>query len=312
MVNIDEWTITKAVLEAQARCVNPRLKTILDGLVTHLHAFAREVQLSESEWHAGIQFLTEVGRFTDHKRQEFILLSDTLGLSMLVTAQNNAKPEGYTESTVFGPFFVDDAPRFNNGDDIANGAHGERCFVSGTVKGNDGEGIAGADISVWQSDDEGYYDVQRTELDHPQARGGLRSLADGRFYFKSIVAAPYPIPNDGPVGKMLSAVGRHPWRPAHLHFMIKAPGYETLITHVFRAGGPYLDSDAVFGVRSSLIADWVRHEPGSPEPDGTSAITAFYTLNYDFKLFRVGTETRRAIGTSTVGPGSTILSSGNT
>src|SRR5882757_3927000 len=284
MVNIDEWTITKAVLEAQARCVNPRLKTILDGLVTHLHAFAREVQLSESEWHAGIQFLTEVGRFTDHKRQEFILLSDTLGLSMLVTALNNSKPAGYTESTVFGPFFVNDAPQFNNGDDIA----------------------------VWQSDDEGFYDVQRAELDHPQARGSLRSLADGRFYFKSIVAAPYPIPNDGPVGKMLSAVGRHPWRPAHLHFMIKAPGYETLITHVFRAGGPYLDSDAVFGVRSSLIADWVRHEPGSPEPDGTSAITAFYTLNYDFKLFRIGTETRRAIGTSTVGPGSTILSSGNT
>jgi hydroxyquinol 1,2-dioxygenase len=289
MVNIDEWTITEAVLEAQNGCVHPRLKTILDSLVTHLHDFAREVQLTESEWRTGIQFLTEVGRFTDAKRQEFILLSDTLGLSTLVTAQNNCKPEGFTESTVFGPFFVDNAPQYKNGDDIANGARGEPCFVDGTVKSNEGEAIAGAQISVWQSDEEGFYDVQRSDLKHFQGRGNLRSLDDGRFYFSSVVAAPYPIPNDGPVGQMLNAVGRHPWRPAHLHFMINAPGYEPLITHIFRSGGPYLDSDAVFGVRSSLIADWVRHEAGSALADGTPARIPFYTLHFDFRLFRAGT-----------------------
>ncbi len=291
MVNIDEWTITKAVLGAQESCTDPRLRAILDSLVTHLHDFAREVRLTEAEWRAGIQFLTEVGRITDDKRQEFILLSDTLGLSTLVTAQNNCKPESFTESTVFGPFFVDDAPQYDNGDDIANGAPGEPCFVSGTVKGNEGEAIAGAHIAVWQSDEDGFYDVQRPELQHLRARGSLRSLSDGRFYFKSIVAAPYPIPSDGPVGKMLAAVGRHPWRPAHLHFMISAPGYEPLITHIFRAKGPYLDSDAVFGVRSSLIADWERHGAGSGPADGTPSSAPFYTLQYDFKLFRAGTRT---------------------
>jgi maleylacetate reductase len=286
MADIDQWTITQAVLRAQQECTNPRLKTILDSLVTHLHDFAREVQLTESEWHAGIQFLTEVGRFTDHRRQEFILLSDTLGLSTLVTAQNNRKPEDCTQSTVLGPFFVDNVPGYDNGDDIANGARGEPCFVTGTVKGDDGEAIADAHISVWQSDEDGFYDVQRPELTGSQARGTLRSLGDGRFHFKSILAAPYPIPSDGPVGKMLSAVGRHPWRPAHMHFMITAPGYEPLITHIFRSKGPYLDSDAVFGVRSPLIVDWERHEAGSTLADGTSSSTAFYTLHYDFKLFR--------------------------
>jgi hydroxyquinol 1,2-dioxygenase len=289
MLDIDEWTITQAVLGAQQGCTDPRLKRILDSLVSHLHDFAREVQLTEGEWRAGIQFLTDVGRFTDSQRQEFILLSDTLGLSTLVTAQNNSKPEGFTESTVFGPFFVDDAPRYDNGEDIGNGAHGEPCFVSGTVNGNEGEAIADAHIAVWQSDEDGFYDIQRPELGHLQARGNLRSLRDGRFYFRSILAAPYPIPSDGPVGKMLSAVGRHPWRPAHLHFMITAPGYEPLITHIFRAGGPYLDSDAVFGVRSSLIADWERHEAGSVLEDGTPSSAPFYTLRYDFKLFRAGT-----------------------
>ena len=296
MADIDQWTITQAVLRAQQGCTNPRLKTILDSLVTHLHDFAREVQLTESEWHAGIQFLTEVGRFTDHRRQEFILLSDTLGLSTLVTAQNNRKPEDCTQSTVLGPFFVDNVPGYDNGDDIANGARGEPCFVTGTVKGDDGEAIADAHISVWQSDEDGFYDVQRPELTGSQARGTLRSLGDGRFNFKSIVAAPYPIPSDGPVGKMLSAVGRHPWRPAHMHFMITAPGYEPLITHIFRSKGPYLDSDAVFGVRSPLIVDWDRHEAGSTSADGTSSSTAFYTLHYDFKLFRAGTRMIRPKG----------------
>jgi len=283
VVNIDEWTITKAVLEVQAGCKDARLQEVMTSLVRHLHDFAREVQLTEAEWAAGIEFLTQAGHISDDKRQEFILLSDTLGLSTLVTALNHAKPRGCTEATVLGPFYVKDAPHYENGDDIANGAHGEPCFVSGTIRGADDKRIASAEIAVWQSDDEGFYDVQRPDLPEAQGRGQLRSLDDGRFFFRSIVAVPYPIPHDGPVGALLKALGRHPWRPAHLHFLIKATGYETLVTHIFRAGGRYLESDAVFGVRSSLIADWVRHEPG-PAPDGTTMKTPFYTLNYDFVL----------------------------
>ena len=283
MINIDEWTITGAVVKAQAATQNARLKEVMDCLVQHLHDFAREVHLTEAEWALGIGFLTRAGHMTDDKRQEFILLSDVLGLSTLVTSQNNSKPQGCTEATVFGPFYVADAPEYANGDDIANGAHGEPCFVSGTIRGIGDERIAGATLDVWQSDDEGFYDVQRPEVDCPQGRGRLRSLPDGRYFFKSIVAVPYPIPHDGPVGHLLERLGRHPWRPAHLHFMIQAPGYETLITHVFRSGGRYLESDAVFGVRSSLIADWKRHESGIA-PDGVEMATPFYTLEYDFVL----------------------------
>ena len=277
MLNIDEWTITNAVLEAQARCSNPRLQTVMTSLVRHLHEFAREVQLTEPEWFEGIRFLTRAGHVTDDKRQEFILLSDVLGLSTLVTAQNNGKPAGCTEATVFGPFFVDGAPRVEHGADIANGARGAPCIVRGQVRALDGTPVAGAVIDVWQADEEGFYDVQRSDQAGPQARAQLTSGSDGRFHFRSILAHCYPIPHDGPVGDLLAVLGRHPWRPAHLHFMIEAPGFERLITHVFRRGDPYLESDAVFGVRSTLIADWQRHaNEGEGEPH--------YTLEYDFVL----------------------------
>lgn len=285
MRNLDENTITEAVLARHAHADDERLKTIVTSLVRHLHAFAREVNLTESEWEQGIRFLTDVGHITDDKRQEFILLSDTLGLSMLVTAMANRKPPGCTEATVFGPFFVEDAPVYRNGDDVSNGAHGEPCFVSGTIRGADGEAVANARIDVWQADADGFYDVQHGSGDTHRARGVLHSLADGRYHFRSIVAEPYPIPHDGPVGRMLEALGRHPWRPAHLHFMITAPGYERLVTHVFREGDQYLDSDAVFGVRSSLVAQWNRHDAGTA-PDGTRMDTPFSTLEFDFVLNR--------------------------
>ena len=283
MINLDETTITQAVLERYVDAPNPRLAEIMSSLTRHLHAFAREVRLTEDEWTAGIQFLTETGHMTDDKRQEFILLSDTLGLSTLVVAMNNAKPHGCTESTVFGPFYVPGAPAYDNGADIANGASGAPCFVRGTVRGLDGTAVPDAEIHVWQADDQGFYDVQRADLTGPQARGVIRSRNDGSFDFKSVLAEDYPIPHDGPVGKMLNGLGRHPWRPAHLHFMIKAPGFETLITHVFRKESRYLASDVVFGVRSSLVADWVRHESG-PTPDGQGSSTPFYTLDYDFVI----------------------------
>lgn len=291
MRNIDEDTITQAVLASMSGCGNPRLHTIMTSLVQHLHAFARDVKLTEAEWFKAIQFLTDVGHITDDKRQEFVLLSDTLGLSMLVTTQNNRKPPSCTETTVLGPFYVENAPEFNNGDDLSRGAPGALCFVRGNVRGVNGEAIAGASMDVWQSDEDGFYDVQKTtaaldELVH-SARGRLRTQADGSFHFRSILAEAYPIPYDGPVGHMLDALGRHPWRPAHLHFWIEAPGYERLITHVFRDGDQYLDSDSVFGVRSSLIVEWVKHEAGIA-PDGSAQNAPFYTLDYDFVLNPAG------------------------
>jgi hydroxyquinol 1,2-dioxygenase len=272
MRNVNQDTITQAVLARLAETPDPRLKEVMTSLVQHLHAFAREVKLTEAEWFQGIEFLTATGHACNAKRQEFILLSDTLGLSMLTVAMNNHKPAGCTESTVFGPFHVEGAPRYGHGDDVANGAHGEPCLVRGRVLGIDGEAVPGAEVEVWQADADGRYDVQYDNLDHAQARGILTAGPDGRFHFRSIVGEAYPIPADGPVGTMLRATKRHPWRPAHLHFMIKAEGYETLITHVFRDGDPYLDSDAVFGVRQSLVADWVK------QSDGT------YLLEFEFVL----------------------------
>jgi len=272
MRNLNQDTITQAVIERFSHTPDPRLKEIMTSLVQHLHAFAREVRLTEEEWFQGIQFLTDTGHITDDKRQEFILLSDTLGLSMLTVAMNNDKPAGCTESTVFGPFFVEGAPEYQNGDDVANGAAGLPCQVRGTVKGLDGKPVPNARMNVWQADAEGNYDVQYADLAHAQARGVLHADEQGRFHFKTILAEAYPIPSDGPVGRMLKATANHPWRPAHLHFMIEAPGYQRLITHVFRNHDQYLDSDVVFGVRQSLVADWVQ------QPDGG------YLLEYDFVL----------------------------
>ena len=272
MRNLNQDTITQAVIARFAGTPDARLKELMTSLVQHLHAFAREVRLTEEEWFQGIQFLTDTGHITDDKRQEFILLSDTLGLSMLTVAMNNDKPAGCTESTVFGPFFVEGAPAYQNGDDVANGATGQPCQVRGTVRALDGTPVPHARLNVWQADAEGHYDVQYADLAHAQARGVLQADAQGRFHFKTVLAEAYPIPSDGPVGRMLQATANHPWRPAHLHFMIEAPGYQRLITHVFRNHDPYLDSDVVFGVRQSLVADWVQ------QPDGS------YLLDYDFVL----------------------------
>jgi hydroxyquinol 1,2-dioxygenase len=202
---------------------------------------------------------------------------------MLTVAQNHSKPAGATEATVFGPFHFADAPHFRAGEDISGGAPGEPLFVSCTVKSLDGKPVANAVVDVWQADEDGFYDVQYQDLNQSRARGVLRTDAQGRFSFKSILPVAYPIPTDGPVGQMLVATGRHPWRPAHVHFMIEAEGYETLITHVFRAGDPYLESDVVFGVRASLVSDFVAHvaETG---PHAAQTQLAYHTLGFDFVL----------------------------
>jgi hydroxyquinol 1,2-dioxygenase len=285
MRNIDEHNITDAVIARFAGCTDERLKEVLSTLVRHLHAFVRETRLSESEWMQGIEFLTATGHMTDAKRQEFILLSDTLGVSMLTVAQNHSMPAGTTEATVFGPFHVETAPEFDNGADIAAGAPGEPLFVDCTIRGSDGAAIAGATVDVWQADQEGFYDVQYKDLDGHRARGILHSDAQGRVRFRSILPVAYPVPTDGPVGRMLVASGRHPWRPAHVHFRIQAPGYETLTTHVFRAGDPYLDSDVVFGVRSSLISDFVAH-PAGTGPHAKDIEGPYHSLDFAFVLQR--------------------------
>lgn len=272
MRDLNQHTITQAVLDRLADTSDSRLRLVLSSLIAHLHDFAREVKLTEAEWLKGIEFLTATGHKCDDQRQEFILLSDVLGLSMLTVLINNDKPEGCTEATVFGPFHVAGAPEFANGADIANGAVGAPCEVQCTVRGLDGEPVPRAIVEVWQADAEGQYDVQRPSLHEHQARGVLHAREDGSFDFRTVLAEAYPIPVDGTVGELLHATGRHPWRPAHLHFMITAPGYETLITHVFRKGDQYLDSDAVFGVRRTLVGDWQAQADGS------------YLLRYDFVL----------------------------
>jgi hydroxyquinol 1,2-dioxygenase len=265
MRNIDEHNITEAVIARMADCPDARLKQVMTSLVRHLHGFVREVRLTEAEWEQAIAFLTATGHRCDDKRQEFILLSDVLGVSMLTVAMNQSRPEGATEATVFGPFHVADAPHCDDGADIARGAPGEPLQAEIEVVDLQGRPVAGAEVDTWQADDDGLYDVQRPELGSVRrARGVFRTGADGRVRFRSVLPTAYPVPTDGPVGQLLLTTGRHPWRPAHVHFRIRAPGHATLITHLFRDDDPYLDSDVVFGVRSSLVTHFEKGEGGRP------------------------------------------------
>jgi hydroxyquinol 1,2-dioxygenase len=281
--NLSGAGLTEAVLASFAHGDSERFTQIAQSLVRHLHAFISDVQLTEEEWAKGIEFLTRTGHITTEQRQEFILLSDVLGASMLVIGINNQRAPEATESTVFGPFFVANSPRFANGDNIANGAPGEPCYMEGYVRSLAGEALPDARVEVWQADDEGHYDVQVAGLPAARGRGHLFTDSDGRYAFWSVLPSAYPIPDDGPVGDLLTAANRSPMRPAHVHFMITAPGYQTLVTHVFAEGDSYLDSDAVFGVKTSLITPFARHEPGAA-PDGSQISAPYYTMRYDFTL----------------------------
>jgi maleylacetate reductase len=285
-----EEAVTAEVLASFGGAATPRYREIMQGLVRHLHAFAREMRLTEAEWEQAIGFLTRAGHITDDRRQEFILLSDVLGLSMLTVAINAPASAGATESTVVGPFFVAGAPEVPLGGDIAGDAKGRPCYVSGTVRGTEGEPLPGARIEVWESDEDGFYDVQYPD-GRTGGRGWLRSAPDGGYRFWSVRPAPYPIPDDGPVGDLLTAAGRGPMRPAHLHFKVDTPGYRTLITHIFVAGDPYLDRDAVFGVKDSLITDFAEHPPG-PGPDGRLLGEPWTSVTFDIVLARLASAPR--------------------
>ncbi len=245
----------EAVNGRMGKATDPRLAHVIARLVTHLHAFIKDVELTQAEWATAIDFLTRTGQICDGNRQEYILLSDVLGVSMLVDAINNRRPTGATENTVLGPFHVDGVPEYPMGANISQDGGKETCLFEGRVTDLDGNPLAGVRIDVWSDNEDGFYDVQQPDLQpRHNNRGVFVTGPDGRYWFRGIKPVSYPIPDDGPVGQMLGHLGRHPFRPAHMHFIVSREGFETVVTHTFVEGDDYLQSDAVFGVKQSLIA----------------------------------------------------------
>ena len=258
-----EDEITQEAIGRLEKGAEGRLRDIMVSLTRHLHGFIREIEPTEEEWLAAIRFLTETGHKSDENRQEFILLSDTLGASMLIDAINNRKPSGATESSVLGPFYREGAPAYENGADLADGeTGGERVLVSGKVIDLDGAPIAGAVLDIWQTAPDAIYAAQDTSRTSFNLCGRLTTGDDGRYWFHTRKPVSYTVPGDGPVGDMLKAAGRHNWRPAHIHFLLSAEGYETLVTQLFTDDDPYLESDAVFGVKDSLVVHYETTDEG--------------------------------------------------
>jgi len=283
VINNNEEQITRNVLDSMANTPNPRLKQVMTSLIIHLHTFIREVELSQEEWALGIQFLTRAGQICDEKRQEFILLSDITGTSMLVDAINHRLSEGATESTVFGPFYREGAPELPMGATISQDGRGEPAVVTGQVRSTNGTPIAGALLDVWETDENGLYEQQDPEQPDMNLRGKFRTDHEGRYFFVGIKPVSYAIPDDGPVGQLLRALSRHPFRPAHIHLLVSADGFMSVTTHLFVKGDPYLDSDAVLGTKDSLVVDFIRHT--SEEEAARYHVTApFYTVHFDFVL----------------------------
>jgi hydroxyquinol 1,2-dioxygenase len=298
MTPSNENELTQAALQRLEGAADPRFAQVMRALITHLHAFIREVDLQPGEWMAGIEFLTAVGQACDDKRQEFILLSATLGASMMVVmldqlraAARTGQPSQAgktlhatetTEATVQGPYYWDGAPDLPLGADIAPGVRGEPAFYSGRVTDTRGQPLANALLDIWSGDGEGVYDMQ-VEGAGMAARARIRTDAEGRYWFWSIKPSYYPVPVDGPVGRMLAGMGRHPNRPGHIHMKVAAEGHVPVTTHLFVAGSPYIDSDAVFGVRPSLVVDFESHPPGKA-PDGRAIERPYWSAHYDFHL----------------------------
>jgi hydroxyquinol 1,2-dioxygenase len=275
------------VVERLAGTPDPRVLEIMTALVTHLHAFALEVRLTEAEWSTGIGFLTEIGQMCDDKRQEFILASDTLGLSMLVDLLAHDASSGATESTVLGPFYLPGSPDRPNGSSTAERPSGDPALVSGRVLDPDGAPIIGARVDVWQNGADMLYTVQDSDAPPANLRGVFTTEADGGFSFVGVRPLDYPVPDDGPVGRMLAATGRHPWRAAHLHFIVSANGSRPVTTHLFDDESKYLDSDAVFGVKASLIKHFTYHPAGAADrPVGIGPDQDWYSVDHDFVLDR--------------------------
>jgi hydroxyquinol 1,2-dioxygenase len=290
MAEYDHATLTQAVTGSFAHCSDARFRQLMTSLVTHLHEFIRDVDLKPEEWMGAIQFLTATGKMCDEKRQEFILLSDTLGASMLVVALAQARASRgakgatpATEATVQGPYYWEGAPDRPLGADIAESVRGEPSLYLGRVTDTDGNPIAGALLDVWSGDGEGVYDMQVEGQAEMKARARFRTDHEGRYWFWSIRPSYYPIPMDGPVGRMMERMGRHPNRPGHIHMIVSAPGHVPVTTHLFVADSPYIESDVVFGVRERLIVPFERHAPGTAI-DGKPMATSYWSAHYDFRL----------------------------
>lgn len=283
-LNFDEANSADVVNARMDPGASPRLRQVMGALVRHLHAAVKEVEPTHEEWLAAIRFLTETGQICNDWRQEYILLSDILGVSMLVDAINHRRPSGATPNTILGPFYVANAPHYPNGADICRDHKGQPMVVAGQVRGVDGQPLAGATLEVWQTNDDGFYDVQQPGIQpEHNLRGVFTAGDDGKYWFKSVKPRHYPIPDDGPVGKLLKNMGRHPNRAAHLHFIVSAPGCTPVITHIFTPDCPYLAEDTVFGVKRALIADFIREDDAALAAQlGTTA--PFWRVNWDFTL----------------------------
>lgn len=279
-----EENSVEVVTGRNVNAANPRLRQVMDVVTRKLHEAVKELEPTQDEWFQAIMFLTKTGQICNEWRQEYILFSDILGVSMLVDAINNRKPSGASESTVLGPFHVEGAPLLEMGANICLDQKGEDMFIEGRILDTKGNPIEGAVIDVWQANDEGFYDVQQKGLQPDfNLRGVFRTGADGRYWFRAVKPKFYPIPDDGPVGQLLRALGRHPYRPAHLHYIIKADGFETLTTHIFDPDDPYINSDAVFGVKESLLAKFDRtNDPARAEAYGFEG--EFWDVKHDFVL----------------------------
>ena len=273
---------TKSVLKRWEDIPNPRLREVMQSAIKHLHGFVSEVKPTGEEWFKAIQFLTAIGQKCDDKRQEFILASDVMGVSMLVDDINNRRVEGATPSTVEGPFHIPDAPEVAHGADMAKGAPGIPCFVSGKVRGLNGEPVGGAILDLWQTDGEGLYEEQRRTAE-PWMRGIYRTQPDGSYLIRTVAPISYTIPMDGPIGEFFSRTNMSHMRPAHIHFAISAPGYHGVVTHLFQKGDEYIDNDVVYGVKAPLVVDFVKRPPGKA-PNGEMVDTPFYEVKYDFVL----------------------------
>ena len=284
---VTEDNITDLAVERWATAKDPRLAEILTSLVRHLHGFAREVRLTEAEWMAAIQWLNRTGQISDEKRQEFILASDVLGLSMLVVQMNHRLDPDATPNTVLGPFHIDGSPPLPFGADMSDGVAGTPLFVHGTVRDLSGAPVAGALLDVWQADGDGMYEAQ-LEVDEARLRAKYSSREDGSYCVRTVAPLGYAIPMDGPVGELVGATEISHFRPAHVHFLIDVPGYEPLITHLFQEGAEYLDSDVVFGTKEELVVAFEQREAG-PTPDGGAIDGPWLSAEYDFVLQRRGT-----------------------
>jgi len=281
-----EENSVEVVTGRNANAKSERLRTVMEVITRKLHEAVKEIEPTQDEWFDAILFLTRTGQLSTEWRQEFILLSDVLGVSMLVDAINNRKPSGASESTVLGPFHLADAPELPMGANICLDQKGEDMFIHGRILDTEGRPIANAVLDVWQANDEGFYDVQQKGIQPDfNLRGVFRTGADGHYWFRAVKPKFYPIPDDGTVGKLLHALGRHPYRPAHLHYILKADGFEALTTHIFDPDDPYINSDAVFGVKESLLAQFRRiDDPASAK--GLEFAGSFWEVEHDFVLAR--------------------------